>query len=358
MAEEILTNFKPYAMDQQKKNKLYVEVLSDLTDRQRKACAAYDRLLCAWDIPRGHRFSKVSEIPFLPVSVFKDLALKSIPDDKVYKVITSSGTTGQRLSKIFLDIETAERQREALYRIVSDFIGEKRLPYLILDSRKTVQNRQLFSARSAGILGFSVFASKMCFALDEDMQPDFDRVRHFLEQHQNEDILLFGFTYIVWKHFILELKKRKMTLPLSRGFLIHGGGWKKLASQAVDPEEYHRQIYESCGIANVRDYYGMAEQTGCICMECEYGHLHVSAYSDILIRNFRDFSVCAVGERGLIQVLSPIPTSYPGHSLLTEDIGVLSGTDDCPCGRRGKYFRVLGRAPKAEVRGCSDTYGE
>jgi hypothetical protein len=41
---------------------------------------------------------------------------------------------------------------------------------------------------------------------------------------------------------------------------------------------------------------------------------------------------------------------------LTEDLGVILGEDDCPCGRMGRYFRVQGRIPAAEVRGCSDTY--
>ena len=59
---------------------------------------------------------------------------------------------------------------------------------------------------------------------------------------------------------------------------------------------------------------------------------------------------------GIIQVLSVLPGSYPGHSLLTEDEGTLLGEDDCPCGRFGKYFKVSGRIRNAEIRGCSDTY--
>ena len=61
-------------------------------------------------------------------------------------------------------------------------------------------------------------------------------------------------------------------------------------------------------------------------------------------------------EKGLIEVVSSIPKSYPGHVLLTEDEGILLGEDDCPCGRKGKYFNVLGRIKNAEIRGCSDTY--
>ena len=32
------------------------------------------------------------------------------------------------------------------------------------------------------------------------------------------------------------------------------------------------------------------------------------------------------------------------------------GEDDCPCGLKGKYFKILGRIKNAEIRGCSDTY--
>lgn len=91
-------------------------------------------------------------------------------------------------------------------------------------------------------------------------------------------------------------------------------------------------------------------------MQCEQGHLHTSIFSDVIIRQPHDFSSAPVGTSGIIQVLSLLPESYPGHSLLTEDEGILLGEDDCPCGRKGKYFKILGRLKKAELRGCSDTY--
>ena len=91
-------------------------------------------------------------------------------------------------------------------------------------------------------------------------------------------------------------------------------------------------------------------------MECQQGHLHTSTYSDIILRRGIDFSECSIGEKGIIQVISLLPESYPGFSLLTEDEGVLLGVDDCPCGRKGNYFKVFGRLKNAEIRGCSDTY--
>ena len=91
-------------------------------------------------------------------------------------------------------------------------------------------------------------------------------------------------------------------------------------------------------------------------MECEQGYLHASIFSEILIRRTEDFTVADAGEAGIIQVLSILPESYPGHSLLTEDEGMIIGEDDCKCGRLGKYFIVTGRMKSAELRGCSDTF--
>ena len=100
----------------------------------------------------------------------------------------------------------------------------------------------------------------------------------------------------------------------------------------------------------------MVEQTGTIYMECRCGRLHAPVWADVLIRNPKNFSLAPQGEKGLIQVVSVLPRSYPGHSLLTEDEGAILGEDDCPCGRKGKTFAIYGRIQRAELRGCSDTY--
>ena len=100
----------------------------------------------------------------------------------------------------------------------------------------------------------------------------------------------------------------------------------------------------------------MVEQTGSIFMECEHGYFHTSEFSNIIIRDQNTFSKIGFGKPGLIQLLSIIPRSYPGHSILSEDIGIIYGFDDCKCGRKGNYFKVMGRIEEAEIRGCSDTF--
>lgn len=355
--DEIL-NIPPYALGKAEKETLLTERLVELTRLHRENCPEYRRMLEAIGFDAG-KVTSYRQLPFLPVRLFKEIDLKSVPGEAVVKTMTSSGTTGQAVSRIYLDKATSSNQQKTMVKIVSDFTGSGRMPMIIIDCPSVVKNRAMFSARGAGILGFSIFGSKKIYALDDDMKLDVEGVRQFLETYKGQKILLFGFTFMIWQHFYKELMRLKaegITFDLSNGILIHGGGWKKLISEAVSHDEFHQRMQDACGLHDIHDYYGMVEQTGCIYMECACGHLHASNFSDVIVRRPLDFSEADIGETGIIQVVSTIPESYPGHSLLTEDEGVIEGVDDCPCGRKGKYFRIIGRLKNAEIRGCSDTY--
>ncbi|WP_342324805.1 acyl-protein synthetase [Kosakonia sp. BYX6] len=345
----------PYSLAREDKRALQLARLKALTAHHYAHCADYRHMLDAQNIT-PQSIQAVEDLPFLPVSLFKTLTLKSIADDEIVKTMTSSGTTGQQVSRIFLDKATAAYQQKTLVKIVNQFTGAGRLPMLVIDSPDVLKDRQQFSARGAGILGFSLFGADRAWALDEQMTLNLPVIEAFLEKHQGKRILLFGFTFMVWQHFYKALAASGKKLALDNALLIHGGGWKKLQNEAVSPQAFARCLHDVCNLPAVHDYYGMVEQTGCISMQCEHGHLHTSIFSDIIIRDPADFACAPVGKPGIIQVLSLLPESYPGHSLLTEDEGVLLGEDDCPCGRKGKYFHVIGRLKKAELRGCSDTY--
>ena len=358
MAFDEILNIHPYSLEREKKEKLLTKRLLELTRLHRENCPEYAHILESVRFDEG-AVKSYRELPFLPVRLFKELSLKSVPEEDVVKTMTSSGTSGQAVSRIYLDKTTSSNQQKAMVKIVSDFTGTGRMPMIIIDCPGVVKDRAMFSARGAGILGFSLFGAKKIYALNDNMNLDVEGVKAFLEQYGGQKILLFGFTFMVWRHFykeLLRLKEEGITLDLSNGILIHGGGWKKLTAETVSRDEFHQALHDACGLTEIHDYYGMVEQTGCIYMECECGHLHASIFSDVIARRAFDFSECDIGEAGILQVVSTIPESYPGHSLLTEDEGVIIGIDDCPCGRKGKYFRINGRLKNAEIRGCSDTY--
>src|SRR5690606_25284704 len=122
---------------------------------------------------------------------------------EVFKVLTSSGTTSQRVSHVVLDRHTSTAQTKALVLILQQFIGRDRLPMLIIDHPEVIKDRHSFSARGAGILGLSTFGSHHVYALKaEDMSVKFDAIDAFLKQHLNARILIFGFTFMVWKYFV------------------------------------------------------------------------------------------------------------------------------------------------------------
>lgn len=354
--DEIL-NIPPYSLDKEAKRAMLNERLHELTRLHYENCEPYRKMMDAVGLDIND-LPEYDELPFLPVRLFKEFELRSVPKEEIAKTMTSSGTTGQQKSQIFVDRKTSSSQTKALTKIVSAFIGTHRVPMLIIDTSAVIKNRNMFSARGAGILGFSMFGSKRMYALDENMELDVEGMKAFLEEHTGETIFMFGFTFMIWQHFYKKLQESGYKPDLSKGVLIHGGGWKKLVNEQVTSEEYKQHLHDVCGILpkNIHDYYGMVEQTGSIYMECECGHLHAPVFSDVIIRRPIDFSIADKDEKGIIEVVSVLPESYPGHVLLTEDEGEILGEDDCPCGRKGKYFKIEGRIKNAEIRGCSDTY--
>jgi Acyl-protein synthetase, LuxE len=335
----------PFGVAQADKDAALAPVLDALTAHHRAACPPYARVI---DVlhgdPRG--------APWIPVGLFKSHALQSVPDDQISTVLTSSGTTGQVPSRIALDAATAQRQSLALSKIMAEVLGPRRLPMLIVDQQDLLKNRSAFSARGAGVLGMMNFGRQPVFVLGPDLALDVAAVEAFLARHGGAPFLIFGFTFMIWRYLLEPLRGRG--LDLSRGVMIHSGGWKKLADQAVDNATFKAALHAETGLARVHNFYGMVEQVGSVFLEGDDGYLHAPRFADVIIRDPRTLAPVGPGEVGVIQVVSALPTSYPGHSLLTEDLGVVHAIDDGAW--RGRAFSVLGRLPRAELRGCSDTH--
>ena len=100
--------------------------------------------------------------------------------------------------------------------------------------------------------------------------------------------------------------------------LIHGGGWKKLENKGVSNNIFKRKIKKKFNINKIYNYYGLIEQTGSIFFECENSYF-VSSIFQLLLEI--KFNVLPNNQKGLVQLMSVLPTSYPGHNIITEDIG-------------------------------------
>jgi hypothetical protein len=355
MRVDDVLELEQYGIPQERKDALMLERLRELTEHHRAACPPYGRILDATGYDAA-TVASVADIPRVPIGLFKTHRLSSIPDDRVFKVVTSSGTTGSQVSRIELDREAAVRQTQALASIMKHWLGDARLPMIVVDAKATLRNRGAPSARSAGIVGMATFGRDLLYVLDDDMALRRDALHEWLGRHAGRPVLLFGFTFMVWRYLVQQLSRGE--IDLNGGVLVHSGGWKKLADEAVDDAAFRATLRDLTGLERVHNFYGMAEQIGTVFVQCEAGELHAPNAADVIVREPRTWAPAAVGETGVVQVVSMLPESYPGHAIQTEDLGRVVAVDSCPCGRMGKALRIEGRVPKAELRGCSDTHRE
>jgi acyl-protein synthetase LuxE len=302
----------------------------------------------------------IADLPYLPVSMFKsDPPLALVAASEIKRTLASSSTSGQVPSRVVLDAATARRMTKGVTTIIRDFIGPARRPYLIIDVPENLKPQAELGARAAAIQGLQSFATETvcCLRRDQsgDSTLDLEKLLAFAQKWKDAQVLVYGFTYVIWTQLVQSLERQGITLAMPNIHVLHSGGWKRL-EQAVTKDVFMQGVASvfGCSPDRIIDYYGMVENVGVVYPDCERGHKHVPAFAEVIIRDPLTLAPVEPGQQGLVQVCSVLPTSFPGFLLLTDDMAELIGHDGCPCGRRGSHFRFTRRVPKIEVRGCGN----
>jgi len=304
---------------------------------------------------------EIVDLPYLPVAAFKaNPPLSLVPAGEITRTLTSSSTSGQVPSRVVLNAATARRMTRSVVAIIRDFIGPARRPYLVIDTPENISPQGELGARGAAIQGLSSFATELfcCLSRNQAGEPELDlaALRAFSTKWKDQEVLVYGFTYIVWTHLVQPLLRQGITLKMPRVHVLHSGGWKRLEQQAVTKNVFVRDVAAvfGCSLDRVIDYYGMVENVGVVYPDCPSGNKHVPVFADVIVRDPLTLAPVQAGQEGLVQVCSVLPTSFPGFLLLTDDMAELIDYDGCSCGRRGTHFRFARRVPKAEIRGCGN----
>jgi hypothetical protein len=249
---------------------------------------------------------------------------------------------------------------KAVIAIIRDFIGSARRPYLVVDTKENLGRQAELGARGAAIQALGSFATEIVPCLNTDSAGnatlDFETLLAFANRWKDASVLIYGFTYVIWTQFVRPLRERGIKLNVPNVHVLHSGGWKRLEQESVTKDVFVDGVASIFGCApnRVIDYYGMVENVGVIYPDCAHGYKHVPAFADVIIRDPLTLAPAELGQPGVVQVCSVLPTSFPGFLLLTDDMGKIVGHDGCACGRRGTYFRFLHRVPKVEMRGCGN----
>ncbi|MDR3515078.1 MAG: hypothetical protein P4M00_04620 [Azospirillaceae bacterium] len=349
MTFDALVDQPPFGMTAAEKERRLLPDLNAMGRHHYAHCAPYRKIADAiWGEPQPAE--QLCDLPYLPVSIFKEIELSSIATPTM--VLQSSGTSGQRPSRIVIDGITAQRQARALVATFRGVLGTSRLPLLVIDTRKVISDPKSLSARGAGILGMMKFGARSTFALDDDLASQRDVIGSFVQKYGGAPFFLFGFTFLVWKSLFEAYRDGE--LDLSNATLIHSGGWKKMEADKVTNAVFRSRMATRFNLTRIYNFYGFVEQIGSIFLEGPDGLLYAPNFADIIVRDPESWAPAPAGQPGVIQVVSLLPLSYPGHSVLTEDLGVIETVDAGTGGRLGKAARIIGRVPRTELRGCSD----
>ena len=163
----------PYALEKKNKEKIFSNAIIDLTRHHYKKCELYKKIVKNLNFKLKKNI-KMEDLPMLPARIFKKYNLKSIPNRKIIKKLVSSGTSEQKLSKIYLDKENAKNQIKALGKIMETILGKQRLPMLIIDQNPTMFDRTIFNAKATAIYGFSLFGRNYCYLLNDEKEIDYN----------------------------------------------------------------------------------------------------------------------------------------------------------------------------------------
>ena len=356
-----ILSIPPYSQPPEEKQASLLDLLKDELEYAGQRHPGYDNYLRNWPVD-FRSATQVSELPYMPVGLLKaNPPLSFIASGEVKKTLTSSATTSQLPSRVVLDASTSRRMTKGVVNIVRDFIGTSRRPYLVIDTVDSLRGgNNSLGARGAAIQGLHPFASQTTCVLDLNEQGDLvlnqNKLLEFSTAHQDAEILVYGFTFILWNHLVKPLVAGGICLNLPNLHILHSGGWKRLQDQAVEKSMFNEQLARvfGCSPECVVDFYGMVESVGVIFPDCPQGNKHAPAFGDVIVRDPLTLQPVAAGDHGIVQVCSVLPTSFPGNLLLTEDMARVQAYDDCLCGRRGISFRFAGRVPKAELRGCGN----
>ncbi len=286
-----LLDTRPYAMDPGQRNDSLLPLLKRELEYACERSSQFSNYVRHWPVSLAAA-DNIADLPYLPVSLFKaNPPLSLVPASEVKRTLTSSSTSGQVPSRVVLDAATSRRMTKGVIAIIRDFVGSARRPYLVIDTQENLGRQPELGARGAAIQALGSFATEIvsCLRLDSrgELGLDLEKLLACAAKWKEAEVLVYGFTYLIWTQLVGPLKRAGITLGLPNVHVLHSGGWKRLEQQAVTKDLFVRDVASvfGCPADRVIDYYGMVENVGVVYPDCGRGYKHVPAFAEVIIRD-------------------------------------------------------------------------
>ena len=350
--------------DAEHTDRLFAAAMADNVRHHREHCPEYARILdMAGFSPEDVRsINDLHKIPPIPTLFLKRHTLYSTDKRLMFKS-TTSGTSG-RVSVMGLDWPSARRGLGmVLGTFLTHHLATPRPANYIVLSYEPAKRNKIGAVKTAYATTFAAPALHREYALKdtgEDYALNLDGIKAALIKYERSGHPVRFIGFPAYFMFLLrELSEAGIKLKLHpKSLVMLAGGWKQFFAERVDKPALYRMAEETLGLpdSRIREFFGAVEHPIAY-FDCPKHHFHVPVYSRVIIRD-EAMNPLPYGAPGILNLLTPMVTSMPFTSVMTDDLAILRPAEECGCGIRAPWFEVLGRVGLADIKTCAAGAGE
>ena len=301
----------------------------------------------------------LENLPFIPTAVFKRHDLNTITPGTPFTLTATSSGTGGKMSRITFDIPTLWNALVMAIKVGKHrkLFSLKPCNYIIFGYKPHKSNKTAVTKTALATTWYAP-ALRRVFALKfngTSYEPDLDGMVKAIEKfsHSRFPTRFMGFpsyTYFVMK--MLDEKGMVCKLPAGSKILL-GGGWKQFYKEKVEKDTFYALAEKVLGVndTDIVEFFGAVEHP-VLYADCVKHRFHIPVYSQVMIRDPKDFSDMGYGRTGLINLMTPLAGSSPILSVMTDDLGILHDTP-CECGIDSPWLEVIGRVGLKDIKTCA-----
>ena len=346
--------------DLEKTDDLFIKALLENVEHHRNHCPEYAEILSrrAFSPDEIHTINDIYKIPPIPTLFLKNHTLYSTSSKHLMLKSTTSGTSG-KVSEMGLDWPSSWR---GLGMIAGTFFTHKLLSprptnYIVLGYQPAKRNK-IGAVKTAYAVTYTAPALHREYALKDtgtEYVLNIDGIKKALIGYEKSGLPVRFMGFPAYFMFLIkELIDSGIKLKLHpKSLVILAGGWKQFFSEQVDKPTLYAMTKEALGLDDdrIREFFGAVEHPIAY-FDCPHHHFHVPVYSRVLIRD-KNLLPVDYGVPGLLNLLTPMMTSMPFTSVMTDDLAIMHPGEECGCGIKSPYFEVLGRVGLADIKTCA-----
>lgn len=234
--------------------------------------------------------------------------------------------------------------------------------YIVLGYQPAKRNK-IGAAKTAYATTFAAPAVNKEYALKDtgtDYVLNMEGIKNALLHYEKSGLPVRFMGFPAYFMFLVkELIHSGIKLKLNpKSLILLAGGWKQYFTEQVDKPTLYVMSEEALGLGGdrIREFFGAVEHPIAY-FDCPNHHFHVPVYSRVILR---DLNLHPVGYNvpGLLNLITPMMTSMPFVSVMTDDLGIMHPGEECGCGIRSPYFEILGRVGLADIKTCAANASE